>query len=161
MERFITTLATVYKWICAFIIAVMVMIVFTNTLLRYGFNSGIVETEELVRYLFVVASFMGILTVYVEHRHIAVTTVTDRLSPHMARVFTFVTSFLVLYALYVFMDGAYMYMGESATNIGQVTNIPYVWIIGVGMFSIGGCMLVVVLDMVTLGRQIFGAQRTE
>ncbi|MEO5883317.1 MAG: TRAP transporter small permease subunit, partial [Caldimonas sp.] len=40
-------------------LATMVVLVFGNVVLRYGFNSGITASEELSRFLFVWLTFMG------------------------------------------------------------------------------------------------------
>ncbi len=109
--------------------ALMVIIVFVNTVLRYCFNSGIVENEEVLRYLFIWATFLGIMAVYKEKRHIAVTMVTDKLSPSVANVFSFCTNILVLYAFYVLVEGSFMYIEASETTIGQMTHLPFVYII--------------------------------
>jgi TRAP-type C4-dicarboxylate transport system permease small subunit len=126
----------------------MVLIVFVNTTLRYGFNSGLVENEEVLRYLFVWASFLGIAAVYREHRHIAVTMFTDWLSPVMRNRFCFFANLLVLYALYVLIDGSLMYMEASRSTLGQMTNLPFVYIIVSAVFCGCACGVIVLIDMI-------------
>ena len=43
----------------ALCLALMVVMVFGNVVLRYGFNSGITVSEELSRWLFVWMTFLG------------------------------------------------------------------------------------------------------
>jgi TRAP-type C4-dicarboxylate transport system permease small subunit len=45
----------------AVMLAVMVVLVFGNVVLRYGFGSGITVSEELSRWLFVWLTFLGAL----------------------------------------------------------------------------------------------------
>ncbi|MEY3475047.1 MAG: hypothetical protein RL087_1505, partial [Pseudomonadota bacterium] len=40
-------------------LALMVVLVFGNVVMRYGFNSGLTVSEELARWLFVWMTFMG------------------------------------------------------------------------------------------------------
>jgi TRAP-type C4-dicarboxylate transport system permease small subunit len=141
-------LGNCYKYLCVVILTLMVLIVFVNTALRYGFNSGLVENEEVLRYLFVWASFLGIVAVYHEHRHIAVTVLTDRLPPAACAVFGFCTNLLVLYALYVLIDGSLMYMEASRTTLGQMTNLPFVYIIAAAVFCGCACAVIVIIDMI-------------
>ncbi len=136
----------------------MVLIVFINTLLRYCFNSGIVENEELLRYMFIWITFLGIVSVYYENRHIAVTMLTDRLSPKVRNLFEFCANFLVLYALYVLTSGSLMYMEDSATTVGQLTNIRFTWIIVAAVFAGIACFGIVLRDMF---RQLKAALRGE
>jgi TRAP-type C4-dicarboxylate transport system permease small subunit len=137
-----------YKYLCVLIISLMVLIVFVNTTLRYGFNSGLVENEEVLRYLFVWASFLGIVAVYREHRHIAVTMLTDWLSPVARTRFRFFTNLLVLYALYVLIDGSLMYMEASRTTLGQMTNPPCVYLLASAVICGCACGVIVLIDMI-------------
>lgn len=60
-------------------LAVMVVLVFGNVILRYGFNSGVVMSEELSRWLFVWLTFMGALVALRERAHLGTDTVVARL----------------------------------------------------------------------------------
>ena len=48
----------------------MVVLVFGNVLLRYGFNSGITLSEEVSRWLFVWLTFLGAIVALKEHGHL-------------------------------------------------------------------------------------------
>ena len=124
MKRIIAVLGTCNKYLCAAFVAIMVLVVFSNTMLRYLFNSGIIMGEELVRFILVWAVYLAVVSVYYERRHIAVTTVTDRLSPRVAPVFTFLMNFFALYALAILLQGSVQYYHET-TNMGQATGLPY------------------------------------
>lgn len=145
MDRIIQAFSNVYKYTCVLIMALMVIIVFINTLLRYRFNSGIVEAEEVLRYLFIWGTFLGIVAVYKDKAHIAVTLLTDKFSPRFATRFAFFMNFIVLYALYVFVVGSIQYMEASTTTYGQLTNLPFNCIIFAALFAglaIAGMVLV-------------------
>ena len=51
-------------------LAVMVVLVFGNVLLRYIFNSGITVSEELSRWLFVWMTFLGAVSALKDHGHL-------------------------------------------------------------------------------------------
>lgn len=124
MENLIKIASAVNKGLCCALLITMVGFVFANTALRYFFNSGIIITEELVRYLFLWAIYLGVVSVWFTRGHIRVTTVTDRLSPRGAIYFSIVfeaVSFLVLLTL---SYGSYLYYIDT-TTVGQVTGIPY------------------------------------
>ena len=59
--------------------AIMVLLVFGNVVLRYVFNSGITVSEELSRWLFVWLTFMGAIVALREHAHLG----TDMLVAHL------------------------------------------------------------------------------
>ena len=48
----------------------MIVLVFTNVILRYGFNSGISMSVELSRFLFVWVTFLGAVTALLRHEHL-------------------------------------------------------------------------------------------
>jgi len=147
MNQFEKLFGKFFKGICVIILTLMVLIVFVNTVLRYCFNSGLVENEEVLRYLFVWASFLGIMAVYYEHRHIAVTILTDWLSPRVRNIVEFFANFLVLYAFYLLIDGGIMYMNESWTTLGEMTKLPFPYIIVSSVVCGFVCIGVVLVDM--------------
>src|SRR5215217_4212956 len=60
-------------------LAAMVVLVFGNVVLRYGFNSGITVSEELSRWLFIWGTFLGALVALREHGHLGIDMVVGRL----------------------------------------------------------------------------------
>ncbi len=147
MGAFIQGAGKFYRGLCVFILSLMVIIVFTNTVLRYGFNSGIVQGEEILRYLFIWLSFLGIVAVYKDSEHIAVTILTDNISPKAAAALIFAANFLALYAFSVLIRGTVGYMEESGSTVGQLTGIPYRAIISAIFFAAVSCALFVLRDI--------------
>ena len=67
-------------------LALMVIMVFGNVVLRYLFNSGITMSEELSRLLFLWLIFVGSVVAMKEHAHLGVDTLVSRL-PRGGKVF--------------------------------------------------------------------------
>lgn len=153
MDRMIAVLGQCNKYLCASFLGVMVLMVFINTVLRYFFNSGIIIAEELVRYLFIWATYLAVISVYYDHNHIAVTTITDRLSPRALLIFSFVMNFAALYGLGVLVQGSVMYFFET-TNMGQVTGIPYKCAAAAVVAGAASCLCIVVMDIIKQFRVI-------
>lgn len=65
--------------ICVIALAVMVVLVFGNVVLRYGFNSGLTMSEELSRWLFVWMTFLGAVVALNERSHLG----SDMLVQHL------------------------------------------------------------------------------
>ena len=57
----------------------MIVLVFLNVVLRYGFNSGISISEELSRTLFVWLSFTGAVLAMYDHGHLGVDSLVRRM----------------------------------------------------------------------------------
>jgi TRAP-type transport system small permease protein len=60
-------------------LALMVVLVFTNVVLRYAANSGIAVSEELSRWLFVWLTFLGGIVALHERSHLGTDTLVSRL----------------------------------------------------------------------------------
>ena len=68
MARVLDLYCRLLKFVIALCLAVMVVLVFGNVVLRYGFNSGITISEELSRWLLVWLTFLGAIVAVREHR---------------------------------------------------------------------------------------------
>ena len=60
MERIADIYCRVLVILMGVALGLMVVLVFGNVVLRYGFNSGITVSEELSRWLFVWITFMAV-----------------------------------------------------------------------------------------------------
>ena len=78
MERLLDFYCRVLKGAIALCLAAMVVLVFTNVVLRYLFNSGIATSEELSRWLLVWLTFLGAIVAMREHAHLGVDSLIRR-----------------------------------------------------------------------------------
>src|SRR2546421_13049488 len=70
MNRAIDGFCHLIEILIAAFLAVMVVMVFGNVVLRYGFNSGIIVSEEVSRWLFLWVTFLGAIVALKEHAHL-------------------------------------------------------------------------------------------
>ncbi len=61
------TLVRGVEWMLVAMLAMMAILVFGNVVLRYVFNSGIVFSEEVSRFLFMWINLIGALVVLKDH----------------------------------------------------------------------------------------------
>src|SRR5438874_6201478 len=98
MERILDLYCGLLKGVIALCLAVMVVLVFGNVVLRYGFNSGITVSEELSRWLLVWLTFLGAIVALRQHAHLGVDTLVRALPPLGKKICFIVSYFLMLYA---------------------------------------------------------------
>ncbi|MEH2625587.1 TRAP-type C4-dicarboxylate transport system permease small subunit [Bradyrhizobium sp. AZCC 1719] len=98
IERLIDLYCRLLKLAIAICLAAMVVLVFTNVVLRYLFNSGIATSEELSRWLLVWLTFLGAIVALRLHAHLGVDTLVRALPPR-GKLICFVVSYLLM--LYV------------------------------------------------------------
>ena len=88
-------------------LAVMVVLVFANVVLRYAFNSGITVSEELSRWLFVWLTFLGAVVALHERAHLGTDMLVSRLSVRGKKICLGAGHLLMLFVCYLVLQGAY------------------------------------------------------
>ena len=100
VERLIDLYCRLLKVAIAICLAAMVVLVFTNVVMRYLFNSGIATSEELSRWLLVWLTFLGAIVALRQHAHLGVDTLVRALPPRGKLV-----CFMLSYLLMFYVDG--------------------------------------------------------
>jgi TRAP-type transport system small permease protein len=142
------------KFLIALFLAIMVVLVFGNVVLRYGFNTGITTSEELSRWLFVWLTFLGAVVAMREHGHLGVDTLVKRLPTWGKKACLVISQLLMLYATWLLLRGSWeqtvINLGVAAPATGLSVGLFY----GVGIvFSISvGLILIYELYRVLSGR---------
>ena len=107
MERVLDLYCGFLKGVIALCLAVMVVLVFGNVVLRYGFNSGITVSEELSRWLLVWLTFLGAIVAVREHSHLGVDSLVRMLSPMGKRICFIINYCLMLFADWLLLTGSW------------------------------------------------------
>lgn len=102
----------------------MVITVFGNVVLRYGFNSGILVSEELSRFLFVWMTFIGAIVVLREHGHLGMDTVLRRLPLWGARLAKGASDALVIVCCAYLVAGTWQQRAVNLDNLSPVLKVP-------------------------------------
>jgi TRAP-type C4-dicarboxylate transport system permease small subunit len=122
IERLVDLYCRLLKVAIVLCLAAMVVLVFTNVVLRYLFNSGIATSEELSRWLLVWLTFLGAIVALREHAHLGVDTLVRTL-PAVGKRICFIASYLLmLYADWLLTLGSWkqavLTFGDSAPASG-------------------------------------------
>ena len=107
MERVLDLYCGLLKGVIALCLAVMVVLVFGNVVLRYGFNSGITVSEELSRWLLVWLTFLGAIVAVREHSHLGVDSLVRMLSPMGKRICFIINYCMMLFADWLLLTGSW------------------------------------------------------
>ena len=114
MNRLIDGYCRLLEWTIATVLALMVLLVFGNVLLRYAANSGITVSEELSRWLFVWMTFLGAIVAVKEHGHLGTDMLVSRLGPTGKRVCLVIGQALMLYATWLLFAGS---LAQARINV--------------------------------------------
>ena len=114
-----------------FMIAMVVM-VFGNVVLRYGFNSGISISDEMSRYCFIWLTYVGAMVAMREGGHLGVDSLVKHLGTRGKKVCLFLSESLMLLCNGLFFLGTYKMHELQVTNISPVVGISMIWVYGIG-----------------------------
>jgi TRAP-type C4-dicarboxylate transport system permease small subunit len=127
MAKIIDLYCHALKFVVALCLAAMVVLVFGNVTLRYIFNSGITQSEELSRWLLVWLTFLGAIIAVREHGHLGVDTLVKKLSPLGKKLCFIVSYLLMLWANWLLVQGSWkqtlITYGDTAPATGLSVGI--------------------------------------
>ncbi len=118
MTRVVDWYFRVLRGFIAVCLAVMVVLVFGNVVLRYAFNSGITVSEELSRWLFVWLTFVGAVVALRDHAHLGMDSVVSRLPAWGKKACFLLAQVLMLYCVYLFFVGSWQQVGHQHRQHG-------------------------------------------
>ena len=107
MERLLDLMCRGLEALIALALAVMVVLVFGNVVLRYGFNSGITLSEELSRWLFIWGTFLGAVVALREHGHLGIDMVVGRLPAWGKKACLAASQLMMMYILVLLFKGSW------------------------------------------------------
>ena len=132
----------------------MVVLVFGNVVLRYAFNSSIIVSEELSRWLFVWITFLGAVIALREHAHLGTDALVSRLPPVGKKVCLVIGHLTMLYVCWLVFEGSLEQTKINADVMAPSLQWPMAWVYAAGIvFAIsGGLMLLLDLWLLVSGR---------
>jgi TRAP-type transport system small permease protein len=154
MAKGIDYLIRALEGLLVILLAGMAIMVFGNVVLRYGFNSGILVSEEMARYFFVWLTFIGAVVTFRENAHLGVETLVQRFGRRGRLLCMVLSDIIILACMAAFFWGTWKQHPINASMTAPVVGIHMSWIYGIGFFtSIGiGAMVVVRLFRTFTGR---------
>lgn len=109
----------VLTYVLGLCVLVMVLLVFGNVVLRYGFNSGITVSEEVARLSFVWLIFLGTVIAFRTKQHLGINMLLDRMPVMAQKIIHILRQLIIMWVLWLLMEG-----GWDQTIIGLNTSLP-------------------------------------
>jgi len=152
IDQFIDHFCKLIKIIMVIFLAIMVVLVFGNVVLRYGFNSGLALSDELSRWLFVWITFMGAVVAMKEGTHLGTDTLISRLSVRGQKICFVLANLLMLFCCGLLAKGAWQIVGMNISTKSPVMEVSEGFFYGCGIFAACAGAAVLVLKMWRLAR---------
>ena len=121
--NFLGKVVKVVEVILIVMFGIMAVLVFGNVVLRYGFNSGIVFSEEASRFMFMWLTLIGALIVMKDHGHLGMSSVVSRFGERGQRVCRFIADLLTLICCLLLAHGTWKQVIIGMDDHAPVTGI--------------------------------------
>jgi TRAP-type C4-dicarboxylate transport system permease small subunit len=133
VEKLIDGICRLFTFLMVVCLAAMVVMVFGNVVLRYGFNSGITVSEELSRWLFVWMTFLGALVALRQHAHLGTDILVSRLPRGGKKACLALTYVLMLSMCWLMFRGAWQQTVINWTTTSAVMQASMGWFYASGL----------------------------
>ena len=144
MQRALDSFCRLLELVIAACLAVMVVMVFGNVVLRYAFNSGIVVSEEMSRWLFLWVTFLGAIVALKERAHLGSDFLIGVLPKRGKQVCLVIGHLLMIAATWLVFSGS---LAQARINFevqAPVTGASMAWVYATGVvFAV--CAMVLLL----------------
>lgn len=148
MNRFLHHYCRFLNAAIALALAVMVVLVFGNVVLRYAFNSGIAVSEEVSRWLFVWLTFAGAIVALRERGHLGTDMLVGRLGPKGKKLCLVIAQLGMLYITWLLLKGSWAQAVINRDVHAPVTGASVAIFYGSGVFFAVSSGLVLLHDLV-------------
>jgi len=144
MQRVIDLYCRFLDGLIALLLAIMVVLVFGNVVLRYAFNSGITVSEEMSRWAFVWLTFLGAIVALKEHQHLGSDMLVSRLGITGKKVCLILGQLLMLYITWLILSGSYQQAKINWDVEAPVTGASVAFFYGAGIvFAVSAGLLLI------------------
>ncbi|EGI75603.1 TRAP transporter small permease [Hylemonella gracilis] len=133
IQKLIDFIHRAFNVLMVLCLGLMVLMVFGNVVLRYGFNSGITVSEELSRWLFVWMTFLGAVVGVIQHAHLGTDALISRLPLRGRQLCFLVSHLLMLGVCWLMFDGARQQTLINLQSTSAVMETSMAWLYAPGM----------------------------
>lgn len=152
MNRWMDRACRVLEAVIAAMLALMVVLVFGNVVLRYGFNSGITVSEEVSRWLFIWMTFLGAIVALREHGHLGVDMVVQRLPAAGKKACLALGHGVMLYIVWLLWQGSLAQARINWDVTAPTTGASMAIVYAAGLVFAACAALILSIDLVRLLR---------
>jgi TRAP-type transport system small permease protein len=128
-------------------LALMVVLVFGNVVLRYGFNTGITVSEEVSRWLFLWMTFLGAVVALREHAHLGTDMLISKLPRAGKLACLVIAQVAMIYVTWLLLQGSWSQTVINLEVEAPVTGASVAIFYGAGVFFGGAALVILVLDL--------------
>jgi TRAP-type C4-dicarboxylate transport system permease small subunit len=142
IQKVINKYCQLLSWLMVASLALMVVLVFTNVVLRYALNSGITVSEELSRWLFVWLTFLGAIVALNERAHLGTDMLVSRLNPMGKKICLALGHVLMLFICWLLFKGTLDQVKINWDSTSAAMEVSMAIFYGCGLvFAVSGAVI--------------------
>ena len=131
-------------------LALIVALIFSNVVGRYALNASFAGAEELSRLLFVWLVFLGAILALQRQAHLGVELVQARLPRRARRGCAVISHLLILYALWLFLQGSWTQTQIGMGTYSTVLHMPNALMSSAGLVCAASMLLIVAINLLRI-----------
>lgn len=147
VQKFVDLVCRLFTFLMVLCLALMVLMVFGNVVLRYAFNSGLTVSEELSRWLFVWMTFLGAVVAMRHHAHLGTDSLVARLPLAGKKACFAVAHLLMLYVCWLMLKGGWQQAVINYGTTSAVMEVSMAWFNTSGVVFAALAALIIVLEL--------------
>ena len=119
----------------AFFLAVMIILVFTNVVLRYVFSTGFEWSEEIARFCFIYLVYLGAIGAMRENQHLIIDSLLSRIPVLWQKIIYFLVQIGIIWVMAVLTKGSWQLVVQNLNDRWVATQFPIYLVYAVGLVT--------------------------
>lgn len=148
MNRILERYCRALSILSGIFLAIMVVLVFGNVVLRYLLNSGITVSEEVSRWLFIWLTFMGGVVALQQHGHLGTDMLVSRLPPVGKKICLMIAQAAMLYVAWLLLQGSWTQAVINLNVSAPATGMSMAIFYASGVMFGASAMVILVVGLV-------------
>jgi TRAP-type C4-dicarboxylate transport system permease small subunit len=135
MKKFLDTLFRGMEILMAFFLAVMIVLVFMNVLLRYLFSTGFAWSEEIARLCFIYLVYLGSIGAMRDNQHLIIDSLLSRIPALAQKITYFLVQAAIIWVMAILTRGSWQLVLQNLNDRWVATQFPIFLVYGIGLVT--------------------------
>lgn len=135
MSKVLNSLFRGVEILMAAFLAVMILLVFLNVILRFVFSTGFAWSEEITRLCFIYLVYLGTIGAARDNRHLGVETVLERVPPLYQKIIYVFLQLSMIWLMWILTQGSWELARQNLDNRWVATQFPSFLVSGIGVIT--------------------------
>lgn len=119
----------------AFFLAVMIILVFMNVVLRYFFSTGFEWSEEIARLCFIYLVYLGTIGAMRDNQHLIIDSLLTRIPAFYQKIVYFLVQVGIIWIMTVLTMGSWQLVIQNLNDRWVATQFPIFLVYAIGVVT--------------------------